>query len=48
MLRDGARAPGGAFAELELFSPVREVRSRHACVLLPFEALREALGRVEG
>lgn len=29
--------------ELEMFRPVAAVKSRHECVLLPFEALREAL-----
>lgn len=29
--------------DLAMFAPVREVRSRHDCVLLPFEALEEAL-----
>jgi nitrogen fixation NifU-like protein len=29
--------------ELAVFEPVRAVRSRHECVLLPFEALAEAL-----
>ena len=43
MLRAGAPPPGGAFAELSAFLPVREVASRHGCVLLPFEALAEAL-----
>lgn len=28
--------------ELAMFEPVRAVRSRHECVLLPFEALAEA------
>ena len=28
---------------LEPFAPVKEYRARHSCVLLPFEALREAL-----
>jgi nitrogen fixation NifU-like protein len=30
--------------ELSMFEPVRAVRSRHECVLLPFEALAEATG----
>lgn len=30
--------------ELSMFEPVRAVRSRHECVLLPFEALVEAAG----
>jgi hypothetical protein len=29
--------------ELEMFRPVSGVKSRHECVLLPFDALREAL-----
>jgi nitrogen fixation NifU-like protein len=29
--------------DLAMFEPVRQVRSRHECVLLPFEALAEAL-----
>jgi nitrogen fixation NifU-like protein len=29
--------------ELAIFEPVRAVKSRHECVLLPFEALAEAL-----
>ena len=45
LLRGEAAAPGGALAELELFTPVREVPSRHRCVLLPFDALKEALAR---
>jgi nitrogen fixation NifU-like protein len=40
---------GGAppWPELGLFEPARRVRSRHECVLLPFEALREALQQSE-
>lgn len=37
----GAAAPAG-WPELESFEPVRQHRSRHGCVLLPFEALAEA------
>jgi nitrogen fixation NifU-like protein len=48
MLRDGAPAPGGAWAELAVFLPVRDVPSRHDCVLLPFDALRDALARAQG
>jgi nitrogen fixation NifU-like protein len=41
---------GGAppWPELALFEPVRAVRSRHECVLLPFEALAEALPEESG
>lgn len=42
MIRDGGPAPE-AWPELAAFEPVRAVRSRHECVLLPFAALAEAL-----
>lgn len=36
--------PGeGHWAELEVFRPVARVKSRHACVRLPFRALESAL-----
>lgn len=41
LLAGEAVAP--VWPELAMFSPVRAVKSRHECVLLPFEALREAL-----
>jgi nitrogen fixation NifU-like protein len=34
-----------AWSELAMFAPVGAVRSRHECVLLPFDALAEALAR---
>ncbi len=43
MLAAEGPAPGGAWADLEAFVAVRPHRSRHDCVLLPFEALLEAL-----
>jgi nitrogen fixation NifU-like protein len=43
MLRDEAPAPASPFQDLSIFKPVRPHRSRHDCVLLPFEALRTAL-----
>ena len=44
-LRDGTPFP---WPELEMFAPVRGVRSRHRCVGLPFEALHAALGSCTG
>jgi nitrogen fixation NifU-like protein len=35
-----------AWPELAMFAPVSAVKSRHDCVLLPFQALIEALDRV--
>jgi len=42
---EGAPPPAGRFAELALFEPVRGVKSRRRCALLPFEALGEAIAR---
>ena len=39
----GGADPAGAFAAFALFRPVRDYKSRHGCVLLPLEALGEAL-----
>lgn len=36
--------PGNRWQELALFVPVAGHRSRHGCVLLPFEALSQAYG----
>ena len=42
---DAALSAGSPFPwpELEMFAPVRDVKSRHRCVGLPFEALAAAL-----
>ena len=42
MLEGAAPVPAG-WAELQMFLPVREHRSRHGCVFLPFQALREGI-----
>jgi NifU-like protein involved in Fe-S cluster formation len=45
-----ARAPeaaGESWPELAAFAPVHAHKSRHECVLLPFEALIRALDQVE-
>jgi nitrogen fixation NifU-like protein len=45
-----ARAPetaGRRWPELAAFAPVHAHKSRHECVLLPFEALTQALDRAE-
>ena len=45
LLRDPAAAESEPlWAELSVFRPVRGYKSRHQCVLLPFEALRAAVG----
>jgi nitrogen fixation protein NifU and related proteins len=37
--------PAAPWAELGIFAPVQRHKSRHDCVLLPFEALAQALGQ---
>ncbi|MBI3451654.1 MAG: hypothetical protein HY057_02255 [Rhodospirillales bacterium] len=39
----GGDAPQGAWAGLSIFAPVAAYKSRHDCVLLPFDALERAL-----
>ena len=41
-LLKGEELPAGHWAELDLFRPVARVKSRHACVRLPFLALEAA------
>jgi len=38
MLKQSAPAPEGDWEPLHVFKPVADHKSRHACVLLPFEA----------
>lgn len=45
LLRAGEPSAGSAWEEFAVFAPVRGVPSRHTCVLLPFDALRESLAR---
>ena len=42
-LKDGAALADEEWPELADFAPVRTVRTRHECVLLPFKALLAAL-----
>ncbi|MEO1329104.1 MAG: iron-sulfur cluster assembly scaffold protein [Pseudomonadota bacterium] len=43
MLKEGAAAPSGDFAELEVLTPARDYKNRHASILLAWEAVVEAL-----
>ena len=42
MLKEGQDAPTGKWSVFGIFAPVREHKSRHTCVLLPFEAAEKA------
>lgn len=48
MLEHGEAAPDGRWAAYSAFEPVREFKSRHRCVLLPFEALIKAFAEAGG
>jgi len=43
MLKNAGPVPDGVWRVLEAFTPVVDHKSRHDCVLLPFQALVEAL-----
>jgi nitrogen fixation NifU-like protein len=45
LLQGGPHEPA-LWPALEAFAPVRDFASRHSCVLLPFETLREVLAQV--
>ncbi|MDZ4735850.1 MAG: iron-sulfur cluster assembly scaffold protein [Rhodospirillaceae bacterium] len=46
-LKNGTDLPTGTWPEFADFAPVRAVKSRHDCVLLPFRALIEALKEID-
>jgi NifU-like protein involved in Fe-S cluster formation len=45
MLKEGAPAPEGRFADLAMLAPVKDYPARHASTLLAFEAAAEAVRR---
>lgn len=47
MLKQGARAPQGRFADLIVLAPVKDYPARHASTLLAFEAAAEAARAAE-
>ena len=47
LLKDGTEIPADGWAELSIFQPVTTHKSRHHCVLLPFEALSDALEKAQ-
>lgn len=48
MLKEGGPPPTGRWADLEVLEPVRAFKSRHASVLLTFDAVDKALTEIEG
>jgi len=47
MLKEGAPAPTGRFAELEVLAAVKDYPARHASVLLVFDAILKAFKDLE-
>jgi NifU-like protein involved in Fe-S cluster formation len=47
MLKDGGSPPGGRWAELRWLAPVRDYPARHPSALLVFDAVVEALDKIE-
>jgi NifU-like protein involved in Fe-S cluster formation len=47
MLKESAPAPEGRWADLQVLEPVRDFKARHASTLLTFDAVVEAIDRIE-
>ena len=47
MLKENGPPPAGKWAELAVLEPVREFRARHASTLLTFDAVVDAVDRIE-
>lgn len=47
ILKDGVEPPDGKWADLAVLVPVRDYRARHASTMLTFDAVVEAVGKVE-
>lgn len=45
MLKQGASAPQGRWADLAILEPVRDFKARHASTLLVFDAVEQALAQ---
>jgi NifU-like protein involved in Fe-S cluster formation len=47
MLKENGPPPQGQWAEFAVLEPVRDLPSRHAATMLTFDAVAEALGKIE-
>ncbi len=47
MLKDGGPPPTGRWADLEVLQPVANYKSRHASVMLTFDAVEKAITEIE-
>ncbi|TNE38268.1 MAG: iron-sulfur cluster assembly scaffold protein [Alphaproteobacteria bacterium] len=46
MLKEGGEPPTGKWADLEVLQPVRDYKSRHASVMLTFDAVEKAMAEI--
>jgi len=47
MLKSGGAPPSGKWADLALLEPARELKARHASILLTFDAVVDALAQAQ-
>jgi NifU-like protein involved in Fe-S cluster formation len=47
MLKEKGPPPSGKWKDLEILEPVRDYKARHASTLLTFDAVVEAVGKIE-
>ncbi|MBS7698121.1 MULTISPECIES: iron-sulfur cluster assembly scaffold protein [unclassified Chelatococcus] len=47
MLKENGSPPGGRWSDLEVLEPVRDYKARHASTLLTFDAVVDAIGKIE-
>ncbi len=48
MLKDNGQPPEGRWQEIRVLEPVRDFKARHASTLLTFDAVVEAVDKIEG
>jgi NifU-like protein involved in Fe-S cluster formation len=47
MLKAGGKPPSGKWADLALLKPARDLKARHASILLTFDAVVDAIAKAE-
>ena len=47
MLKAGGKPPSGKWADLALLEPARDLKARHASILLTFDAVADAISKAE-
>jgi NifU-like protein involved in Fe-S cluster formation len=47
MLKEGGSAPDGKWSDIAVLEPVRDYKARHASTLLTFDAVVDAIGKIE-